>query len=161
MRSNSSPGNGSSVIHRCFWGFILSKLALILCHFRLAQSLEETWLSGNPVMAFLRNFTVTEGKMGCLQVRILKDCVFSHKYVPKIKPTKGKLLYVGNNSELGFSDIFGVKKESQSPKILGTKTGSGKDEKLPWSGFCPGPASLDKPFGVCKSVFCLFSLYNS
>ncbi|XP_025778776.1 ATP-binding cassette sub-family A member 13 [Puma concolor] len=26
----------------------------------LAQSLEETWLSGNPVMAFLRNFTVTE-----------------------------------------------------------------------------------------------------
>ena len=48
-------------LQHCSWCFILPKLALIFCHFRLAQSLEKTLLSGNPIMHFLSNFTVTGG----------------------------------------------------------------------------------------------------
>lgn len=57
------PGTEAAYsLQHCSWCFILPKLALIFCYFRLAQSLEKTLLSGNPIMTFLRNFTVTGGK---------------------------------------------------------------------------------------------------
>lgn len=40
----------------------LPKIALIFSHFRLVQNLEKTLFSGNPIMTFLSNFTVTAGE---------------------------------------------------------------------------------------------------
>lgn len=57
----------------CFWYFILPNLVLISCHLRFAKSFEKTWLSGNSIMTFLSNFTVTESKYVAFQFCLIKN----------------------------------------------------------------------------------------
>lgn len=58
-RGLPAPGGAAG---RCFSCFLLPELALPFSHFRLAQSLEKTLFSGNPILTFLSNVTVTAGK---------------------------------------------------------------------------------------------------